>query len=343
MIGDRLTGRTLHRTAAGGPTPTVMVRQDNRCAYPVIGGIPLLLVPEQLVAERDVRTVGAVDISDERYAESYDEMSHYNAVAQREAQLIEASSAAAGLAPVLDLSPEQRRSFPEPRRAWLDATYEPVAQWEAFRHLAPMTGKTVLQVGGKGSHAVRFLLAGAAEAWLISPMVEELQHGGALARHLGLENAYRCVAGIAEEMPFADQTFDAIYSESCVHHMVTNLASVECRRILRPGGRFAAVEPWRAPFYGLGIKIFGKREKGVHCRPMTMERAEPLCDAFDDPTVVHHGALTRYPLLALAQKGYELRPPGVFHITRVDDTLCSLVRPLRRMGSSTAILGTRRR
>ena len=30
--------------------------------------------------------------------------------------------------------------------------------------------KRVLQVGGSGSHAVKFLVAGAAEAWLITPM-----------------------------------------------------------------------------------------------------------------------------------------------------------------------------
>ncbi len=324
-----------------GPTPIVMLREDRGCAYPIVAGIPVLLVPQQLRGKDDVAAIGGVDISDPRYAESYDEMLHYNAVAQREAAAIHASPAAISLSRVLELSPTQRLSFPEPHRAWVDATYEPVAQWEAFCHLAPLSGKTVLQVGGKGSHAARFLLAGAAEAWLISPMIEELEHGRALAEHIGREDGYRCVAGIAEEMPFADGTFDAIYSESCVHHMVTALAAAECHRILRPGGRFAAVEPWRAPLYQWGIKIFGKREKGVSCRPMTHDRANPFREAFDETSILHHGALTRYPLLAFAQMGLELRPHQVFKIVQFDDKVSSLIRPVRDMGSSTAILCTR--
>jgi SAM-dependent methyltransferase len=200
----------------------------------------------------------------------------------------------------------------------------------------------VLQVGGKGTHAARFLLAGAANAWVVSPMLEELRHGAALARHLGLEASYHCVAGIAEEMPFRDGTFDAIYSESCVHHMVTELASTELRRILTEGGRFAAVEPWRGPLYRWGIKVFGKREKGVKCQPMTAARAQPFLDVFDQAEVIHHGAISRYPLLALAQLGWELEPPTVYAITRLDDACATLIPPLRRTGSSTAILGTRR-
>ncbi len=342
MGAPGLISRSVDRVTCVGPTSTVMLRDDLRCAYPVIGDVPVLMVPEQLVAQGRGPMTNGVDVSDPRYAESYEEMAHYNGVASREAALIDASPSAAGLARVVTLTPAQRRNFPEPHWAWLDATYEPASQLDAFRHLAPLTGKTVLQVGGKGSHAVRFLLAGAAEAWVVSPMVEELEHGRALASHVGLENSYRCVAGIAEEMPFRSGTFDAIYSESCVHHMVTNLASRELRRILRPGGRFAAVEPWRAPFYRWGTTTFGKREKGVHCQPMTTERARPFQDAFDEVEVVHHGALTRYPLLALAQLGLQLRLRDVYGISRVDDACSSLIPSLRRTGSSSAILAVRR-
>ncbi len=44
-----------------------------------------------------------------------------------------------------------------------------------------MTGARVLQVGGSGLHAVKFLLAGAAETWLVSPVHGELIFGRALA------------------------------------------------------------------------------------------------------------------------------------------------------------------
>lgn len=341
MGASTLVARQSTQSTPIGATPFVLLRDDHRRAYPVVDDIPVLLLPEQLLPEREAPSIGAIDIAEPRYAESYDEMAHYNEAAKEETDRIGAAAGAGGLNHLLDLTEEQRQAFPLPRRRWVDATYEPVAQWEAFRHLAPLTGKTVLQLGGKGIHAVRFLLAGAAQAWVMSPMVGELQHGRALARHLGVEDRYRCVAGIAEESPFADEAFDAIYSDSCVHHMVTELAAAECRRILRPGGRFAAVEPWRAPFYNWGIRIFGKREKGVHCQPMTTERAAPFSAAFEEASVAHHGALTRYPLLALAQVGVELRPQQVYRITKVDDACSSLLPRVRRAGSSSAILATR--
>lgn len=339
--GAGLVPRVSTGSPAFGPTPTVLLRDDDRCAYPVVDGMPVLLIPEQLVAEQAAASVAPVDLADPRYAEAYDEMAHYNEVARQQADRIEVAQGAAGLARVVALGPLGRQAFPRPRRAWVDATYESVAQAEAFDHLAPMTGATVLQLGGKGIHAVRFLLAGAAEAWVLSPMVEELAHGQALARHLGVEEGYRAAAGVAEEMPFPDETFDAIYSDSCVHHMVTELAAGECHRILRPGGRFAATEPWRAPFYDWGIKVFGKREKEVSCRPMTAERAAPFLSAFEEASVLHHGLLTRYPLLALAQLGVELRPSVVYGATRMDDACCSIVPRIRQMGSSTAILARR--
>ena len=57
--------------------------------------------------------------------------------------------------------------------------------------------------------------------------------------------------------------------------------------------------------------------------------------------VVHHGALTRYPLLALAKAGVELSLPVVDRVTRVDDAVSSLVPGVRPMGSSVAVLARR--
>jgi uncharacterized protein YbaR (Trm112 family) len=91
LMGGELVGRMAGPTPGIGVTPTVMVRADHRCAYPVVEGIPVLLVPEQLLTDRSAGTASAVDISDHRYAESYQEMAHYNAVAREQAVAIEAS------------------------------------------------------------------------------------------------------------------------------------------------------------------------------------------------------------------------------------------------------------
>ncbi len=48
---------------------------------------------------------------------------------------------------------------------------------------------------------------------------------------------------------------------------MTEMAAAECGRVLSPGGKLAAVEPWRASLYAIGTKLFGKREHAA-CQPM---------------------------------------------------------------------------
>ena len=176
----------------------------------------------------------------------------------------------------------------------------------------------------------------------MSPMIGEARCAMALARAAGVADRLRCVTGIAEELPFADASFDGVYSGGCVHHMATENALPEAARILRPGGAFAAVEPWRAPLHAIGTKVFGKRE-GVHCRPLTEQRLAPLRSSFANVRVVRHGTLTRYPLLALEKLGVHWTLPAVWRIHRVDDALCSLVPGLRKWGSCAALLATKER
>jgi len=321
-----------------GPTPWVLLREDRRCAYPVVEGVPILLAPEEL---RPDGRGAAVDLGDPRYAEAYDEMAFYNDQGTREAEDIRQSEAYAIVEPVRRASPEERAAFPEPREVWIDAVYECAAQWDAYRHIAPLTGKRILQLGGTGSHGMKFLLGGAAEAWLVTPMLGEVRCGLALAREIGMRERLRCVLGVAEQLPLASGAFDAIYAGGSLHHTVTADALPEAARILRPGGRFAAVDPWRAPFYRLGVAVFGKREPDVHCRPLTAERAAPMRTAFPEHQRVQHGTLTRYPLLALGKLGVPCGLRTAWRITAIDDAVSSWVPGLRRWGSAAALLGTK--
>jgi SAM-dependent methyltransferase/uncharacterized protein YbaR (Trm112 family) len=334
--GRALVARSNGDVPAVGPTDTVLVRDGDDCAYPVVDGIPVLLGPEKLVAPGHGF---APDLADRRYAEAYLEMTHYNRVADAEP----AESAERRLSRVLTSVPASgpgTASFPDPWQTWLDATFEPASQADAYRHLAPVHGKAVVQLGGKGVQAVKFLLAGARRAWVVSPMLGEVAHARRLARRLGVEDRLRAVVAVAEELPLPDASVDAIYAGGTVHHMVTELALRECARVLAPDGRFAAVEPWKGPLYAVGIRIFGKQED-VPCRPLTAERAAPLLDAFEAAEIVHHGALTRYPLIALSKLGVPVSLAVVRRLTSVDDALCSLLPALRRTGSSTALLATR--
>ena len=226
-----------------GVTSQMLIRADNLCAYPIVDGIPILLWPEQITSsDRPQR----FDLTDRRYAEAYEEMTVYNEVGRTEALAIKKSESYRSTEPVLRLSEKERLTFPDPASAWIDVWPSAISQYEAFRHLLPIRDKRVLQLGGKGIHAVKFLLAGAKEAWLVTPMLGEVLCSISLAREAGVVDRLRCVVGVAEELPLADELFDAVYSGGCVHHMVTQVAFPEILRILKPGGRFSSVDPWRA-------------------------------------------------------------------------------------------------
>ena len=98
-------------------------------------------------------------------------------------------------------------------------------------------------------------------ATLVSPMPGELIFAQYQGQAYGVADRLRLVVGVAEELPFADRSIDVIFSGGSVHHMETSIALPECARVLRSGGRFAANDPWRAPLYALGTRLFGKRER----------------------------------------------------------------------------------
>jgi len=321
-----------------GTVNHILRRKDHQAAYAVVDGIPILIVPEQLGPHNQHRSF---DLKEPRYAEAYEEMEHYNQTSDNLIQEITISDSYAHVNRVQQASPAERTSFPAPHQVWLDAVYDSASQWDAYLHIAPLGGKRVMQLGGQGIHAVKFLVGGADQAWLITPMLAEARFAFSLAAAFGVESRLRCVVSIAEELPLRDATFDAIYSGGCVHHMVTSLALPEASRVLKDGGRFAAIEPWRAPFYSLGIRVFGKREENVFCRPLDRQRVAPLKTAFSWSSTVQHGTFARYFLIAMKKLGVELSLMTVWRLIRIDDSLSGLVPGLRRLGSSIVLLGTK--
>jgi SAM-dependent methyltransferase len=312
----------------------VLLRRDFACAYPVLEDVPILLSPEAL---RPASLRAPVDLRSPTHAEAYEEMDFYNAEARRQAADIARVGAPADMMPLHHANRGDREAFPNPRDLWVDAVHDGPAQWDAYRHLGTVRGRAFLQLGGKGSHAVKFLLAGAAEAWLLTPMHGEALFARALADTFQVAEGLRCVVAVAEELPLRDGTVDGVYAGGCLHHMRTGMALAEVARALRPGGTFAAVEPWRAPFYGLGTRLLGKREPSVYCRPLTSSRVASLGQTFSWARIVHHGALTRYALLALGKLGIPCDRRLARGVYALDDALSSLVR-LRDLGSSVAVL-----
>ena len=326
-------------------TETVLTSDDKRTVYPVIEDIPVLLVPEMgSISRHEIVACNAID---PRYAEAYEEMGHYESVAKKQLQGIRDSNAYLNLSGCVGLSEEEQLRFPKPHSRWLEATYDVRAQAQVFAYLAPILGKEVVQIGGTGVHALRFLLAGARHAGLITPMLGEARFARALAIELGVSDRFSAAVGIFEECPLPDHSVDVVFSGGSLHHTITDLAFVEARRILRPGGRLGCFDPWRAPFYRLAVKLLGKREPGVFCRPLENERLRYLSKCFGETQVKLHGALTRYPLLALQKLGIDFTTDGGSGYSRVvdaimaaDDALSSLVPPLRLFASSVSVCAT---
>lgn len=330
--------RSFDLDAHFGTVTHILRRKDRQAAYAVVDGIPILMVPEQIGPYNQRRSF---DLKDPRYAEAYEEMEHYNQTSDNLVRDVTRSDAYTHVARVQQASPAERTSFPAPPQVWLDAVYDSASQWDAYQHVAPLAGMRVMQLGGQGIHAVKFLIGGADQAWLVTPMLGEARFAVSLAAAFGVESRLRCVVSIAEELPLQDATFDVVYSGGCVHHMVTSLALPEAARVLKGGGRFAAIEPWRAPFYSFGTRVFGKREENVFCRPLDRQRVAPLKTAFGWSSTVQHGTFARYFLIALKKLGVKLSLMTVWRLIRIDDSISSLVPGLRRLGSSIALLGTK--
>lgn len=339
-MGGELRPRPDLRNAKGGvsraagATENVLMAADRSRAYPVVDGIPILLAPEVLSASGPDDTF---DLTDAKYAEAYEEMEFYNATAMETLAMVESDGVETVLLREMAANEEERRSFPHPRQIWIDSVHDAAAQMDAYLHLGPAEGKRMLQLGGSGTHAIKFAIAGAAETWLITPMLGEARIARRLASSAGVGTRFHCAVGIGEEIPLASGAFDGIYAGGCLHHTVTDIALPEAARVLKEGGRFAAVEPWRAPLYAFGTAVLGKRED-AYCKPMTDERLAPIGPAFRSARTIKHGSLLRYPLIAFEKFGVPMARSFTWHSGRLDDAVSSLIPGGRRLGSSVAIL-----
>lgn len=335
MCGNSTLAWRREGPRAVGPTARVLLRQDLECAYPILDGIPVLLLPEALFPESAGRSFNLKDV---RWAEAYEEMEHYNARCA-----VDAAKLGAGISPPVPVDAVDHAStFPYPTHLWLDAPHDACGQLDCYLHLGSIRGKRVAQLGGKGLHAVKFLLAGAAEAWLITPMHGECLFAMALARRFGVEDRLRCVAAVAEQIPLRSASLDAIFSGGCFHHIDAEHAAPELRRVLVSGGKFCALDPWKTLLHAVGTRILGKREVEVHCRPMNSVRLQPLYRSFEHVAIKQHGPVLRYLTIGACKLLKKEMPIRIgFAIGQLEDQLFGRVPALRKRGGSVAILASK--
>lgn len=312
-----------------GATEWVAVVEGGEIAYPVVAGITVALVPERLTARGQGEPI---DVAAPRYAETYEEMAVYSDQsfgAERtrwtaQLDLVRQHVVGHGAA-----------SFPDPPEIWLGRGSTVTASHSAYRHLSPVEGRRFLQLGGAGTHAVKFLLAGADSALLVSPVLDELLAARELAEMFGVADRFTALGGIAEELPVGTGSIDLLYSGSSLHHCETPDAFPEIRRVLASGGRFASVDVWRAPLYDLGTKVFGRAHDNAHCRPFDPHRVAPARATFPELQVSWHGAVTRYPLAVLQRAGIKPSAGASWRLARYEDRM---VKRFDRLGKHASIV-----
>ena len=225
---------------------------------------------------------------------------------------------------------------------WLDTHFDSVAQAEIMSHVAPLIrGGTVLQVGGTGLAVLKAVIGGAERGILVTPSQGELDLLLGVADELGMRHSISGTVGFAEALPFEDATIDVVLSEGCLHHTDVGQALTEIKRVLRGGGRLGTFDPWHARLYDVGIKVFGKRDPRVDCRPLNPERVRQLSQLFPASDLRLHGPVTRYPLVALHKLRVPVSREMVHRVMLIDDKLSRASAALRRNGSSAAILATK--
>ncbi|HEY7830908.1 MAG TPA: methyltransferase domain-containing protein [Solirubrobacteraceae bacterium] len=134
---------------------------------------------------------------------------------------------------------------PYGQRFWVQAPHPFITRARLRRVLAPAPGERILEIGpGTGYYslpAAQWLAPnGTLELFDLQPKM--LDHTLARARQAGIENMHSTV-GDAQQMPFADETFDAAYLTVVLGEIPDQLAALrELRRVLKPHGRLVVGE-----------------------------------------------------------------------------------------------------
>lgn len=324
--GDALRPAPLSAMPAADWPPAadgLLVTADLAVGYPIVDGVPLLTVE----AARGP-AVPPSPVEPGRHEEIREEVDIYDRLAAADrARLAVARKRLLG--PRLDAAVRAGTvpsTFPEPAGLWIDSVGSADTQEVAYRHLAPIAGARVLQLGGSGSHAVKALLAGAACAGVLSPSLEEVRLGRDLAESVGVGDRFFGVVAIGELIPLADRWLDRAYGGGCLHHTALEHSLPALSRVLVPGGRAAFVDPLHSPIYRAWTALAGRRarfcgdEEGTHDHPLDLEATHRIARRHFGGVEAHaSGGPLRYGVV-FAARALRLapRPPLAARLFRAE-------------------------
>lgn len=310
-----LTGQRLFPASAKGPkakalgfsdpsADSLLITEDDTLGYPVRMGVPHLTVEHAVGHDRP-----GSPVSQERHDEINDEIEIYNHVASKDRQALGATATRLLGAALCEAALAKRDlgTFPEPLDMWVDSVGSADTQYTAYQYLAPLQNTVFLQLGGSGSHAIKALLGGASCAGLLSPSLEEVRLGQALADYFGVGDRFFGIVGIGELIPLADGILDRVYGGGCLHHTEIKHSVPELGRLLKPGGRASFVDPRENPVYENWSHLMGRvrfcgDEEDAHDHPINTEELRSLAaPLFKECEIYESGGLARYAVVLLAR------------------------------------------
>ncbi len=109
--------------------------------------------------------------------------------------------------------------------------------------LVPLSGQRIIELGCGNARLGRTLLEQFPDASLVGLEVDQRQHAKNLTAP---QDRLQFVAAGAQEIPFADASFDLAMMLKSLHHVPLSLmaqALTEIARVLRPGGHLYVSEP----------------------------------------------------------------------------------------------------
>lgn len=129
-------------------------------------------------------------------------------------------------------------------------------QWEMFKDLAkiePEAGESFLEIGSGFGTLMHVAREAGLDAYGIDPQQWKLKHSKTLLSHGG---EFNVVDGFGEALPYADASFDYVYSTNVLEHVQDPDRVVhESLRVLKPGGYLQFVVPnygsWWEGHYGI--------------------------------------------------------------------------------------------